>query len=195
MKETYTLFEDLITLGDMEFAERELSTFTKIYSMDYKNRIFVGGSSTNEMLGRLSHFSKIGDIPTFQARLESLLDNVSFIQRFSMKKRNEYLTHGFYPYKGKFYPRLAKCALNLINVKEGDLVLDPLCGSGTLNVEANMLGIDSIGVDINPLFTFVTQTKCDILRGDTKYLERLAHYYALKESKRKNKSYKNIYPR
>jgi DNA modification methylase len=44
-------------------------------------------------------------------------------------------------------------------------VLDPYCGCGTLNVEANMIGINSIGVEIVPLFAFVSKTKCDALHG------------------------------
>ncbi len=41
--------------------------------------------------------------------------------------------------------------------KEGELVLDPFCGSGPTPIEAIKLGRKGIGVDLNPISTFVTR--------------------------------------
>ena len=41
--------------------------------------------------------------------------------------------------------------------KEGDIVLDPFCGSGPTPIEAIKLGRKGIGIDLNPLSTFVTR--------------------------------------
>jgi 16S rRNA G966 N2-methylase RsmD len=41
--------------------------------------------------------------------------------------------------------------------KPGDIVLDPFCGSGVVPVEAVMLGRKAIGVDLNPVATFITR--------------------------------------
>jgi len=41
--------------------------------------------------------------------------------------------------------------------KEGDLILDPFCGGGVTVVEGLLLNRKVIGVDINPLATFVTE--------------------------------------
>ena len=41
--------------------------------------------------------------------------------------------------------------------KEGDIVLDPFCGSGPTPIEAIKLGRKGIGVDLNPISTFVTR--------------------------------------
>jgi 16S rRNA G966 N2-methylase RsmD len=41
--------------------------------------------------------------------------------------------------------------------KEGDIVLDPFCGSGPTPIEAIKLGRKSIGIDLNPISTFVTR--------------------------------------
>src|SRR3989338_7001710 len=41
--------------------------------------------------------------------------------------------------------------------KEGDVVLDPFCGSGPAPIEAIKLGRKGIGVDLNPISAFVTR--------------------------------------
>ena len=54
--------------------------------------------------------------------------------------------------------------------KEGEIVLDPFCGSGVMIAEALRLGRKAIGVDINPVAIFITRNtikhaeKEDILR-------------------------------
>jgi tRNA G10 N-methylase Trm11 len=47
--------------------------------------------------------------------------------------------------------RLAKVLLNLSNLKKGDMLLDPFCGSGTILAEAILAGINCVGVDKNPI--------------------------------------------
>jgi tRNA G10 N-methylase Trm11 len=51
---------------------------------------------------------------------------------------------------GMLPPKLAQILLNLSGAKKGDVVLDPFCGSGTVLQEAILLGINSIGTDLNP---------------------------------------------
>ncbi len=61
-----------------------------------------------------------------------------------------YATHSLFPYRGKFHPQLIKGILNIIGVKRGDTILDPMCGSGTTNIEAALMGLDSVACDISP---------------------------------------------
>ncbi len=42
----------------------------------------------------------------------------------------------------------------------GDIVLDPFCGGGVTAVESLKLGRKTIGVDLNPLATYVTEMEC-----------------------------------
>ncbi len=42
----------------------------------------------------------------------------------------------------------------------GDIVLDPFCGGGVTVVESLKLGRKAIGVDVNPLATYVTEMEC-----------------------------------
>ncbi len=72
---------------------------------------------------------------------------------------NQYLTHWIYPYRGKFHPQMVRALLNILGVTRGSLVLDPQVGSGTTALEASLLGIRCIGVDISPLCVLLTRVK------------------------------------
>ncbi|WP_407415424.1 TIGR01177 family methyltransferase [Methanobrevibacter sp.] len=52
----------------------------------------------------------------------------------------------FYP--GSMSPKLARCMVNLSRVKEGDLLLDPFCGTGGILIEAGLIGCKVLGSDI-----------------------------------------------
>lgn len=55
---------------------------------------------------------------------------------------------------GMLPPKLAQIMINLSGAKVSkdsrDTILDPFCGSGTVLQEAMLIGIDSIGTDLNP---------------------------------------------
>ena len=57
---------------------------------------------------------------------------------------------------GKMLPHLAAHAINAFTAP-GDLVFDPMAGSGTTLVEAIHLGRDAIGIDIEPRFTALAE--------------------------------------
>ncbi|MEM3383394.1 MAG: DNA methyltransferase [Nitrososphaerales archaeon] len=46
------------------------------------------------------------------------------------------------------YPKFARGLVNLSHVKEGELLLDPFCGTGSILIEASLIGINTIGIDI-----------------------------------------------
>lgn len=74
---------------------------------------------------------------------------------------NQYLTHWIYPYKGKFHPQMIRALMNIIGLKKGDTVLDPFIGSGTTALEAQLLGINCIGIDISPLCVLQSKVKTE----------------------------------
>ncbi|MEM3584075.1 MAG: methyltransferase domain-containing protein [Nitrososphaerales archaeon] len=47
------------------------------------------------------------------------------------------------------YPKFARGLVNLSRVKEGELLLDPFCGTGSILIEASIIGINTIGIDIS----------------------------------------------
>lgn len=44
--------------------------------------------------------------------------------------------------------KLARCMVNLAGPEVGDLVLDPFCGTGTMLIEATLVGCRSLGLDV-----------------------------------------------
>lgn len=66
--------------------------------------------------------------------------------------------HRLHPYLGKFIPQLVEIFLRKY-FKHGQTVLDPFCGSGTTLVQANELGINSIGFDISEFNVLITKVK------------------------------------
>lgn len=86
-------------------------------------------------------------------------DYFQIIQKNRTRSVNQYLTHWIYPYKGKFHPQMIRGLLNIIGFEQGDTVLDPFIGSGTTAVEAQLLGINCIGIDISPLCVLQSRVK------------------------------------
>jgi DNA modification methylase len=70
-----------------------------------------------------------------------------------------YTTHYMHPYKGKFHPKMVRALINFTFPHDDGLVLDNFSGSGTTLVEAQWLGLRSIGIDINPLSALMSQVK------------------------------------
>jgi len=84
-----------------------------------------------------------------------------------------YATHSLFPYRGKFHPQLIKGIINILGIKKGETILDPMAGSGTTNIEASLLGINSYAIDISPFCQLMTKTKYDALKIDLDLLNRI----------------------
>ena len=69
-----------------------------------------------------------------------------------------YLTHNYHPYPCKFVPQIPQSMITKYS-KEGDLVLDPFCGSGTTLTEASLLNRNGIGIDLNPVAVLSSKVK------------------------------------
>jgi hypothetical protein len=72
---------------------------------------------------------------------------------------NELPRHRWYLIKEGFSPKLVNAALNSLDLEENDLVLDPFAGCGTVPLTAAQRGIPSVGVEVNPFLSFVSETK------------------------------------
>lgn len=95
--------------------------------------------------------------PTWQAIIEN-----GFALQPSARKDPKYLTHGLHPYKGKFYPQLAKSLMNLCSLPSGATVFDPFCGSGTTLLEGYLNGYHTFGCDMNPVAAKIAKAKVGI---------------------------------
>ncbi|MCC6943892.1 MAG: hypothetical protein IT335_04895 [Thermomicrobiales bacterium] len=68
------------------------------------------------------------------------------------------LTHGIHTYPAMMIPQVAARLIDRFT-NEGDVVLDPFCGSGSVLVEARVAGRNSWGIDLNPLAALIAQVK------------------------------------
>ena len=71
---------------------------------------------------------------------------------------SKYLTHGIHSYTAKTIPQISRYLITKYS-KKNSILLDPFCGSGTNLVESKNYGIDSIGIDLNPLATLISKVK------------------------------------
>ena len=69
-----------------------------------------------------------------------------------------WLTHGFHKYPAKFFPELPRWAIRRYS-EPGQRVLDPMAGSGTVNVECLLAGRNSVAVDVDPFARLLTRVK------------------------------------
>lgn len=78
---------------------------------------------------------------------------------FKDSNTKEY-THGYHNYPAMMIPQIARKLINEYS-PEGkvNLLFDPYMGSGTSLVEASIVGINSIGTDINPLACLISKVK------------------------------------
>jgi tRNA G10 N-methylase Trm11 len=119
----------------------------------------------------------------------------SFFQTNQFK--TGYATHGLFPYRGKFHPQMIKGLINIMGVKPGESILDPMMGSGTVLIEATLMGINSIGVDTSPFCEFMATAKIDGLKVPLKYVKTALddfdatfNYFEEKVSQKQAVSYK-----
>jgi SAM-dependent methyltransferase len=68
-------------------------------------------------------------------------------------------THYLFRFPAKFHPPAVRCLIDRYS-SPGDTILDPFCGSGTLLVESFLAGRPAIGLDVDPVATFISRVKC-----------------------------------
>jgi DNA modification methylase len=78
---------------------------------------------------------------------------------------SSYASHDFHAFAAKFPPQLPRVFIRGLTVP-GDIVLDPMMGSGTTVVEALLEGRRGIGLDIDPLALRLSKAKTTVLGVD-----------------------------
>ena len=108
---------------------------------------------------------------------KALGEDINWDLSFSQVKEAETTkhVHRLHPYKGKFIPQLVEYFLDGhtdsfkrdVYFRPGDVVLDPFAGSGTTLVQANELGMHSIGLDISHFNCLIAEAKLESYNPDS----------------------------
>lgn len=64
-----------------------------------------------------------------------------------------------HPYPARFIECIPRTLIDVIGCPKDSFILDPFCGSGTTLFEAQCLGYNSIGVDLNPIACLLSKVK------------------------------------
>ena len=139
------------TLADIQFLNLELSGLTKDYKIDSLNNKVYFNNGNEYVRKRIAHLDLVDSKPTLYSYLIDLFGDT-----------NAYAFHNLYPYKGKFYPRIVRTIINTFKLKEENIILDPYNGCGTTTHESSLMGIKSIGVDINPIGNIISELKNEL---------------------------------
>jgi len=68
------------------------------------------------------------------------------------------ITHYCLRYPAKFHPPVVRKLIETYT-HTGAVVLDPVCGSGTLAIEALLLNRCAVGIDVDPIAVFASRVK------------------------------------
>lgn len=169
-----------------------------------------------DLIRRSAYFKSVEGRPTIHyqtcnlQKLEDIHRNSSLRTKaffLNGKYSTGYATHSLFPYRGKFHPQMIRALLNMMGLKPGNVVLDPMSGSATLSVEANLLGIDSVGIDVSPFCCLMGRVKTfalnlnsekltQITKEQNKIFEKLnkdkVPHYFIKDSNDENRSYYEV---
>lgn len=127
---------------------------------------------TNEETKVIEHYSSKSTNPNEVHNETNLHEiNLNWTEKELPEKLRTKHVHRLHPYLGKFIPQLAEIFLRKYFCKE-QTVLDPFVGSGTTLVQANELGINSIGSDISIFNVLLSKAKSnsydiDVLENET----------------------------
>ncbi|CAG9427345.1 hypothetical protein NVI2019_PEGOAJLN_02742 [Providencia alcalifaciens] len=93
--------------------------------------------------------------------------------------------HSWHPYYAGYSESFVKSVLHVEKLECGSTVLDPWIGSGTTGIVCQKLGINCIGIDINPVMSYfaaaksksiITELQFDCREYLNKILDAFTHY-------------------
>lgn len=93
--------------------------------------------------------------------------------RSGFEDRRPHLKPFFHP--GVLMPRVARTLVNIVQVRPGERLLDPFAGTGGILVEACLIGIRGLGVDVQRSLICgasanIIGLNCNLILGDAKRL-------------------------
>lgn len=162
---------------ERELARREVKALMGGKPSDEEAGLIVNARSDWKSLAkRTTYFREVfsngGErIFPLQSQLEALPNGSNATPRFSFavpsgstRQSTRYSAHGLHEYRGKFNPQVVRAIGNILRLQPKDWILDPFCGSGTALLEALHLGLNAVGIDLNPLAVEIANAKIAAMR-------------------------------
>jgi site-specific DNA-methyltransferase (cytosine-N4-specific) len=150
---------------EKDLAKREVQRFAPHSRIDQSaNGLVVTGPVDVNRLRKLTYVSAIATDGTTTRTMQHDLENsVSRRPDSPARQSTRYSAHALHEYKGRFNPQIVGFLLNYLGADAESRIFDPFCGSGTTLVESAIHGIESVGIDINPLAVFISTAKFSAL--------------------------------
>lgn len=189
MKSYIQPFERELALQELRvLSQLEKSDLKSVAESDTEFRVATS-CKASELVSRLAYWETIADSKSVQVTLQSLREStvnlvrngvaldalrkqLPFVSEIPLPNRRclRYGTHGIHEYRGKFFPQLVRALVNIAGLKPGDVVGDPMSGSGTTVAEALLMGCFGRGIDMNPLSVLISKTKSQLLSANAEVL-------------------------
>ncbi|NHI83768.1 MAG: hypothetical protein EAX81_05655 [Candidatus Thorarchaeota archaeon] len=94
----------------------------------------------------------------FSGTIDPVVDIPNEAEILIYSKDQSYLTHGIHRFPAKFFPELPRYLIEKYSDSR-QVVLDPMCGSGTVALEAMLMERLAVGIDIDPIAQLITRVK------------------------------------
>jgi tRNA G10 N-methylase Trm11 len=166
----YILDADLLKRPQPRQEQKPMGDFGNIFSepkrlgMMIKNSLTETGASVRLVLPEFNSLSlasvvvtknlllqKGAEICVLAAKDKVFVAKTLTVQDFEDYGRRDYQRPARDEKQGMIPPKVAQIMLNLAGCKNGDTILDPFCGIGTIIQEGLLLGFRMIGSDINKI--------------------------------------------
>lgn len=148
-----------LSIDELDIARAELDAFCLEPSNYMGQREFGGHVDVlQRFLDRAAMFDSCDGL-----YYEQYLTQWAQIRERRYDKTLDHSTHNLWPFVGKLEPRLARACINLaVGPKENATVVDPFCGSGTVLLEADLMGLNQLGGDIDPFAYWLSMMKLSL---------------------------------
>ena len=162
----------IMDIGDSQFAGIHIPTHEvlseicrnhgfELYSEDIlRKRRSKNGMILSQRLLKFVLHKKGSPEEQFKVEALNFVENMPYRQEPYSGRNWGHPWHSLCSYHGKLKPAIAHFLVNQFT-KPGDIILDPLCGVGTIPLEACLQGSIGIGNDLSELAYVVTKAKLE----------------------------------